>query len=219
MTDHQIQIQERIKTYTNMGFYSQKELTDIILSIVEDYELTDKTTKKWIREIIKKEYENRLAQSITWTHPTDPEKLKIAFDELCSECKIISLHNQGYENSDAIAEVSSLWADFEEYEIEPKAVGYCYYHYQDLEIALNPESKTLLIGFDSLEEDENKRQIEQLKIGRQIAKKLVNNGLKIKWDETNNNKIEIINIDWLRIFNDDKEEWDSARVLDLIQED
>jgi len=217
MTEHQIQIEERIKTYIKMGFYSQKELTTIIQSIVADYELNDKTTTKWIKEIIKSEHESYLKESLTWIKPTDPDKLKIAFDQLCSNNKIITLHNQGYEDSDALTEISSLWADFEEYEIEPKPIGYCYYHYQDLAYAINPTSKTLQIGFDSFEDDETKKPNEQLKIGIQICEVLEQNGLKIKWDKTINNKIEIVDMEWLKVFNNDTEEWDSARVLDLIQ--
>ncbi|MCL5130578.1 hypothetical protein [Algibacter sp. L4_22] len=209
MTENQIEVYEKIKTYTAMGFHSKKELFEIILRIIEDFELTDKTTKKWIKETIKSEYEIQLTDSLLWQHPTDPEKLKKVFDQLCNE-KIISLHNEGYENSDIKPEIDSLLDDFEEFNIEPKPIGYCFYHYQDLEGVI--DSNNLHIGFNSLTSDEQVCQ----NIGYRIKELLIKENFNVEWTGLVADKINIKEIQWQKKFNNDTKEWDSARVLDLI---
>ena len=213
MTENQIEVYEKIKAYTTMGFHSQKGLFEVILRMVEDNDLTDKTTKKWIKETIKSEYEIQLTNSLNWEHPTDPEKLKKVFDQLCRE-RIIALHNQGYENSDIGPEISSLLADFEEFNIEPKPIGYCFYHHQNLESAIDPNSKNLHIGFSSLTDNEEVCQ----NIGHRIKELLIKQNFNIEWTGFTTDKVIINKIMWQKKFNNDTEEWDSARVLDLIAE-
>ena len=57
------------------------------------------------------------------------------------------------------------------------------------------------ITFGDFEKDENK----SLEIGRIVYKYLSDADLELKWDETINSPIEIINFKWDKRFSEDKE--------------
>jgi hypothetical protein len=204
MTEDQKNIIEVINNYVKSGFYSLDDTIENVFEVIEGYTYTD----TWVKKTIKAVYKEHILESNNWTHPTDPEKLKEVFDQLSQE-KIMALHNFGWENSDIFPVVNATIEGIKkESGFEVELVGCCGYHWQDIEIVLNPQWKSLSIGFYSYEEDETNEKIEQLKIGNRILELLKKHNFDLEWNGTLDKKICIKNFEWLKYYKEEDDCWD-----------
>ena len=77
--------------------------------------------------------------------------------------------------------------------------GYCFYHTQDLERAVDPEIRNLYLGFDSPTQDDD----EAVEVGKLICETLRKNGFEYEWNETIDQRIQIKNLNWQKVPSDD----------------
>ena len=203
MTEDQKNITEVINNYVKSGFYSLDDTIEEVFETIEGYTYTD----DWVEKTIKATYKAHILESKSWTHPTDPEKLKEVFDQLSRE-GIMALHNFGWENSDIFPVVNATLDDLKENGYEVNLIGCCGYHWQDVEIVLNPQWKSISIVFYSNEEDEIKEKIEQLKIGNRIFELLKEQNFDVEWDGTLEKKVSINNFEWLKCYKEEDDSWD-----------
>jgi hypothetical protein len=211
MTENQEFIYESIVSQVRMGFLPVEEIKEIVLEQVEDNEFEDEISEEWVNSRVDSEFEKLKGESKSWTGPTDTDKLVKAFDELCT-LKIIALHNAGYTTSDGEEEVIAVEEALRESGV--KSVGYCFYHEQDLERAIDPKQNNLLIAFQKVDNNDDKVTLE---VGKLVAQTLKKNGFEVKWNETVNKKIEILNFRWRKIYNEgDDDLLDYNRVLDIM---
>ena len=73
-----------------------------------------------------------------------------------------------------------------------KSDGYCFYHEQDLETALNP-NYGLYIAFQKIENSDDEVTIS---IGKRVVVILAKYGFEINWKEIVSQKIEILKFEW-----------------------
>lgn len=211
MNEDQEYIYEMIVNKVRMGFDAKEVIQEMILEQVEDEELEDEVSEDWINETVAAEFKKVKQESKTWSHPTDPEKLAKAFDELCAQ-NIIALHNAGFETSDGEQEVVDI--EIQLRDNGKQSDGYCFYHEQDLERAIDPDSKNLMIAFQKIN---NSDDAVTLAVGKIVAAKLREHGFTIRWNENPQQKIEIVDINWHKQYNEDDEaHFEHARVLDLL---
>ena len=95
-------------------------------------------------------------------------------------------------------------------EIGIKAIGFCYYHTQDLARAVDPATRNLYLGFDSPTQDDS----QAIFVARQIIDKLRMKGFEVFWPETVDQRIELKNIEWKKV--PDEQEWGSERVIQIL---
>lgn len=195
---------EQLELDIKAGFENEEELFESIREMFYDEEDFD---EDWLRQTIAAKYAQHQAESSTWKHPTDFEKLANTFDELIKE-GIVCLHKAGYTKSDGEGDCLEVIERLTELGINMK--GYCYYHAQDLGRAVDPELRNLYLGFDSPTQDD----YEALAVAGKIVEKLKQNGFEVDWPETVDQRIEIRNIDWKKV--PDDQEWGGDRVIQIM---
>ncbi len=127
-------------------------------------------------------------QKRNWPAITDCDKLAKAFKNL-NNLGIIALHNAGYTQSDGYSDVMEVLHDHPDPE---SVIGYCYYHGQDLERAL--QGGGLYFAFGPIRP--NNEQIDGPKVGALITTELHNAGFTTEWNGTFSQRISVPIFDW-----------------------
>jgi hypothetical protein len=200
MTEDQEYIYDSLVNQIKMGFFPVDEIKEMTWEQVEDEEMEDDVSEKWVNTTIDVEFKKHQEASKTWKSPTDTERLVKAFNEL-SEANIIALHNAGYTTSEGEYEVVEVEIELRKQQVQSD--GYCFYHGQDLERAIDPDTRNLMIAFQKIDNSDDTVTIE---VGKKVAEKLKDNGFEIIWDGTALTKIEIPNFDWQKVYNDSEED-------------
>ncbi len=197
------EVLEQIEKDVLMGFESAEEMTESIADMFAD---EDDFDEDWLAETIEARCEEHKENSFNWSKPTDFERLDAAFTHLIKE-GIVCLHHAGYTQQDSVGDCEEAIEELDDMGIE--VIGYCYYHAQDLERAIDPTEKSLLLGFDSVSEDDEEAAI----IGDTIVEVLKVLNFDVNWDGTINQRIEIKNINWQKV--PDEEDWGVGRVINI----
>jgi hypothetical protein len=168
------------------GFYSADEILPVIAE--EMYELDDAATLVAGKEIAR-QFDEKAHAEKTWTGRITCDRLDSLFEDL-NKSGIIALQNAGYTVSDGISEMTER---YEELGGEKSGiVGYCLYHGQDLERAV--DGKGLLLTFGDIRGDDEKG----LKVGETIRDKAVEQGFKVEWDGSIATRIQLAPFEWQR---------------------
>jgi hypothetical protein len=186
------------------GFESKEELSDGICDMFCDEEDVD---EEWLRQVVAQKIGEHKIDSLTWPQPTDFEKLVKAFDALILQ-KIVCLHKAGNTKQNAISDCEETVEKLSEAGI--KATGYCFYHAQDLERAVDPEIQSLFLGFDSVSQNDD----HTIKVGRTIVQILQESGFEVVWNGTVEKRIEIKNMIWQKL--PDEQNWGMERVIEIL---
>ena len=195
---------EQLELDIKFGFENEEQLFEGIREMFYEEEDFD---EKWLRQVISDKYKRHQIDSSTWNHPTDFERLAATFDELIRE-KIVCLHKAGFTKSDGEGDCMEIIERLNELGI--KAIGFCYYHSQDLGRAVDPEVRNLYLGFDSPTQNDS----EALSIANKIVSKLKKHGFEVNWPGTVDQRIEIKNLDWRKT--PDNQHWDGKRVIQIL---
>lgn len=175
---------DRIRHYVWTGFYEPDEIADTLCNDVFEPDSLDET---WVHEQIGMELKRKLAEEASWAIVTDCDRLDQAFAEL-KQSNIIALQNAGYTQSDGIEDITEVWRDAGR-ENSP-IIGYCFYHGQDLERAVDGEGLMLTYG-DILGTDDR-----GLEVGQTIKQVMERHGFKTEWDGTLQQRINLPEIRW-----------------------
>jgi hypothetical protein len=186
------------------GFENQDELFESIRDVFYDEKDFD---EEWLRQAINDRYNRYQREGAQWEKPTGFDRLAIAFDQL-TEQRIVALHKAGHTKSDGVEDCMEVINELSKNDVSIK--GYCYYHSQDLARAVDPGIKNLFIGFDSVDHND----AAAIAVANTIIDILQRNGIKVAWPGTVEQRIEILNIDWKKM--PDDQEWGGQRVIQLL---
>lgn len=186
------------------GFENQDELFESIRDVFYDEEDFD---DEWLGQAINDRYIRYQKEAADWEKPTAFDKLAIAFDQLAKE-RIVALHKAGHTKSDGVEDCMEVVNILAEHQVKMK--GYCYYHSQDLARAIDPEIKSLFLGFDSVDRNDDAAIV----VANTIIDILQRNGFEVSWPGTVEQRIEILNIDWKKL--PDDQDWSGQRVIQLL---
>jgi hypothetical protein len=212
MTEDQQYIYDSLVNQIKMGFFPVDEIKEMTWEQVEDEEFEDEISEKWVNTTVDAEFKKHTEASKNWKTPTDTQKLVKAFNEL-SEAKIIALHNAGYTTSEGEYEVVEVEIELRKHKIQSD--GYCFYHQQDLERAIDPDSRNLMIAFQKID---NSDDAVTISVGQKVAEKLKENGFEVIWDGTAQTKIEIPNFNWEKVYSESDEDLlNHNRVLQFMK--
>ena len=203
-------IKEIIYSYVRTGFHSISDIKNIVIETVEDNGFEKEFPKSWINSKIKQEHQKLLTESKKWEKPTDVDLLIKAFNKLMTN-GIISLHNAGYTNSDGEEEVREVVTLLKNKSIK-NTIGYCFYHQQDLERALRPTNPILSLSFGAL----NNTTYNTIEIGQKIVNILQRYHFQVKWNGSADEKIEIIDFKWQKLYNPNVDLADYTQVMKLL---
>ncbi len=184
------------------GFETNASIYDNCLELADDLE--DEIDIFWLESEIRRQAGARLESSKTWPKFTDFYNLAVAFDRLCRK-KVIAIHCAGFTRQEC--EINAEAIHDQILNSGNKAIGFCYYHLQDMQSAIDPDSRRLFIGFGEFEGDED----QSLVVGKMVAEELKSVGFTLEWDGTVMHRISIQNFDWQKL--PDNEKWGESRVL------
>lgn len=211
MTENEKYIYDHFLISIKSGFESLEDIIAGAIEAVEDEGWQREISEDWIRETLTREYELNEAASKTWVKNTDPERLLKVFDTLCAQ-NILAVHNVGYTDSEAIYDIEDIWQDLEDEGAQPK--GFCYYHGQDLERAI--ETGELMLGFGGKKE---KNEKEAIAIGNIITSVFQDAGFDVEWNHTATERIKILDFNWQNAFTsyeEVEEKWGHDKVFTLM---
>ena len=182
MNDTDKYILDSIRTWVWSGFYSPEEVDGFIDDILEP-----DADEEMLRAAVLPEFEKKAAAEASWPQRTDCDRLDEAFEEL-NAAGIIALHNAGYTMSDGHEDVGEELHQRGRSGIR----GYCFYHGQDLERAVQGEG--LMLAFGDLDAVDDQKVV----IGREVKQALERADLSVKWNGKPDTRIDIPKLDWKR---------------------
>jgi hypothetical protein len=163
------------------GLYSQAE---ILQQLIDIYELPEHGTTV-VQQLIQSLWNQQLEEEARWSdEPTDVEKLQTAFSRLEDEDRIICRMNFTCCQTCGNAEIGG--------EANESHIGYCFFHRQDTEGAV--EGGGLSLRYGDLEEDSKDESV--VDIGRKITARLREEGLNVDWNEDPKKTIELDPFQW-----------------------
>jgi len=176
-----------IQTYVRGGFAGRDRIIEIFCEeMYEPGELNESEVIVSVDAAIT----NLAKERSTWPTITDCERLDHVFDAL-NKRGIIAIQNAGYTQSDGYDDVMEARA---RHPNPDGLVGYCFYHGQDLERAVN--GLGLFLAFGPIEA--KNEQSDGPRVGFAIVEELAQAGFDTEWDGTFSERIRIPKIDWKR---------------------
>jgi hypothetical protein len=136
-------------------------------------------------------------------------RLRNVFDALNRE-RIIAIHFAGYTMDDGFEEVGKVFQFMKNNEIPRR--GYCFYHQQDIERALDESEKYLFLAFHSMNGDKKLA----MEVGERISVLLIENGFAVEWNHGLDSRIKINNFSWDKVY--DGEDYGADRAIRIMSE-
>ena len=166
------------------GFETKDQIRKIICKEIILPEKVD--TSAVVKEI---EYQSAALrkESEAWPTMTDWDRLARAFARL-GQAAVIALHNAGVTISDGESDVAEAYHQAKNKKI---IVGYCFYHWQDVDRAI--QGGGLALAFGSLQDS-----IGAEAIGQRVAEELRVSGLETSWNGSADRRIIIPEFKWQR---------------------
>jgi hypothetical protein len=180
---------EAVRCWVWYGSHSPAELDEQIGADAEDGEPFDADR---VKAFAADELARKRSAEAQWPDETDCDRLDRAFERLRAQ-RICALHfpdtgytlEHGQEALTFALEDAALLGEPHE--------GYCYYHGQDIERAL--DGAGLLLAFGSTTEDD---PAGDLRTGRLVCEALALEGLQPVWDGTAERRIAVPALQWRR---------------------
>lgn len=178
--DEQAPVYYNLTPWLSYGFYTAEDVDDIVAysSFPGKPEV--------LRKALLQGFAMKDEEAKEWPEVTDCDRLDAAFAQL-NNAGIIALHYAGWDNSDGIEEVD------EERERRPDARGYCFYHEQNIDAAL--DDMCFHLSFGALPRGDSDAARE---VGEQVVEALKMHGLRVEWDGSSETKIKLTRFVWLR---------------------
>ena len=181
------EVQAQIQTLVRAGF---DDADTIVIALTEELYAPGDLDADEILTFVEHSFAQLEAEKMQWPPITDCDRLDQAFEQLHS-LGVICLQNAGYTQSDGFSDVQEALRA----QAQPESFfGYCFYHGQDLERAVNGEGLHLTFG-PLNPELESTRGLE---IGQLIVNTLTESKLPALWDGTFAQRIFISPFDWKR---------------------
>ncbi|UYK66619.1 hypothetical protein NG831_21435 [Xanthomonas sacchari] len=136
MNESDAYVYDEIRKWVWSGFYSQDEIQEMLEDILEDD--CDETM---LRASVASQWQAKQQAEQTWPAQTDCDRLDALFERL-HEAGICALANAGYTMSDDHVEVNQAVAGAP----DRRYHGYCFYHGQDMERAIDGGGLMLAFG-------------------------------------------------------------------------
>lgn len=184
MSETDESILNAIRTWVWSGFCSPDDVDYLIDDLLEDDGDADEAL---LRAAVAPEFEKKALAEKSWPETTDCDRLDQAFVELNAR-GVMALHKAGYTMSDGLDDVSEAL-----HERGRKGFrGYCFYHEQDLERAVNGEG--LMLAFGSLDDDKTRKA----EIGQFVTDTMLKFGLTVDWNGDPEERLNLPDFDWKR---------------------
>ncbi|GAB5533775.1 MAG: hypothetical protein Rubg2KO_00240 [Rubricoccaceae bacterium] len=173
---------ERVRVAIWSGFETPAEVHELI-----DDLLDGDADEAVVRASVEPEFARKAAEEATWPEVTDCDRLDLAFERLDAN-GIVALQNAGDTMSDGHSDVAEVWAEAGRIQYH----GYCFYHGQDVERAVNGGGLMIACGaFDDSRD-------AQWKAGQFIQQVFEDVGFFVRWYGGPGTRMELPSLEWKR---------------------
>jgi thiamine monophosphate synthase len=131
------------------------------------------------------------ADKLTWPATTDNDRLSVAFEALV-KLGVVTLEDRASTLSDSYEE---FLEDFRAHPNQDRVIGYCAYHRQDVERAVDGGGLYLAFG---PRPDTKNEAADGAAVGLRIVEELRRAGFEVTWNGTIAQRIYISSFDWKR---------------------
>jgi hypothetical protein len=180
-------LQNEVAIFVRSGFYDREEISTIFLE--EIYEPGD-LDPQVLEATVDAALASHEVEKKSWPAVTDYDRLRTAFETLGAQ-GVIAMHNAGNTQSDGFSDFREALANTPD---KSKILGYCFYHWQDVEHAVEGRGLYLAFGPSDPKEEET-RGVE---VGNMVTDALKQAGLLTSWDGTFNKRILLPDFAWKR---------------------
>lgn len=182
MTDSEQHVADSVRQWVWSGFYTHGDIEQMMDDIVDDDCDVDE-----LRSLIGPCLREKQRAERQWPAVTDCDRLDKVFYAL-HEQGICALANAGYTMSDGHSDVAEAVANAP----DGHYAGFCFYHGQDVERAI--EGHGVMLAFGDLADDEARG----VRVGQVIAEALRQTGFAVDWDGSTRTRINLPAFDWKR---------------------
>ncbi|MBN8607966.1 MAG: hypothetical protein J0L81_13705 [Caulobacterales bacterium] len=182
MSDVEDHVRATIRYWVWGGYYGPRDFDQMIEDIIEEG-----VTTEWAQSIVQEEIARKTAAEAHWPARTDCDRLDEAFSRLDS-VGICAVQNAGYTSSDGHEEVELAL----DQRGRDRCHGYCFFHGQDLERAIDGHG--LMLAFGDLRDDVKR----SASVAQQVCSEMRAAGFAVQWNGDVGQRIEITSIDWKR---------------------
>ncbi|MFE3572757.1 DUF6891 domain-containing protein [Lysinibacillus sp. NPDC059133] len=193
---------EQIERLVKTGFYSVEDILEMIIEEEDDSSIEEEE----LRTAISRVYTSHEEAAKEWEHPTDFERLVKVFDMIC-DGGIIAMHHAGMTISDGMSDVRECYDECTERGKLP--AGYCFYHEQDIERAI--DSHILPITFGTFRDNPE----HSIKVAEVIVSFFEGFGFNVYWDGDMDSRIELRDFLWTKTHNE-HDDYGLERAINLI---
>ncbi len=181
-------VRQAVRRYVRSGFYDAERVAEMV---GEEFEVDDGDAAA-LRAVIDAAFATKRAEERSWPAETDCDRLDRAFASLAA-ARIIALQNAGYTQSDGWEEVVDAYRAAGGR--KSHSDGYCFYHGQDLDRAVEDGELYLAFGDIASGGSDTAKGAE---VGRRIKQALEAAGLTVKWDGTMKTRLLVTGMNWQR---------------------
>lgn len=170
-----------IKTKVWSGFFGEELLDEMI----DGLDL-DEVNMCFLRSFAGEEFRRKEEEEENWTSLTDCDRLRTAFTALKEE-GILAVHKPGGTLTSSRRQISTI---LERMDDKKQFKGYCFYHEQDVEAAV--DLGELMIAFGDMEDDSDGSML----IGKKIKQVLEGHDFVVHWNGDCDTRLRIDPINW-----------------------
>lgn len=175
-------IRKAIRFWVWSGYYDAASIGDMLPDVLEDGVDADA-----MYALIPEALAAKTKAEINWPDVTDCDLIDAAFEALEAR-GVCSLQNAGFTQSDGLSDVreAAQARGMARYQ------GYCFFHAQDIESALDGHGMHIAFGvFD-------RASVTVSEIGQRVVNAVREAGLAVEWDGDERKRIFIPAIEWRR---------------------
>jgi hypothetical protein len=165
------------------GFHTRNWVVDFIGSDPDE-------PAEEVAAAIDAEFARLHAEVATWPAVTDCDRLDQVFEALNRE-GVVSLHDAGYTQSEGYDLVRKEMDEVDDFD---DVLGYCFYHGQDVERAVDGGGLYLAYGPPEPHQEESVGP----EVGKMIVAELERGGFQVEWDGSYSTRIHIPRLNWQR---------------------
>ncbi|WP_145390911.1 DUF6891 domain-containing protein [Stieleria neptunia] len=174
-----------IAAMVRSGFYSRDRLLEIF---TEEMYAPNELDPAEVSSELDAQFTQYEEEKQSYPPTTDCDRLDAAF-KMMNERGVVAIQNAGYTQSDGFEDVGE---SYNQHPNKESVLGYCFYHGQDLERAVNGEG--LYFAFGPV--DPAVEQTVGIEVGNIVRDSLESNGLAVEWDGTFENRLRVPKLNW-----------------------
>jgi hypothetical protein len=168
------------------GYYSRDELLESLDESLEDEEIGELERRRYVA-FLEAELARKAAAAKDWPKVTDCDRLDEAFAALNAQ-GIMALQNAGYTMSDGASDIAEALDEAG----RENFLGYCFFHFQDLERVV--DGHPLLLAFGDIDPAD----VRKLEAGRIVEAVMKQSGFDVQWNQDTETRIELHGLKWQR---------------------